>query len=400
MAERCIGHSDREIQTREVQLASIRVPDGRRKIDSEHVATLVASMRETLQLTPIRISKDHTLIFGAHRLEAARVLGWTTIRADVVDSTEAQRKMAELDENISKPLPSAERARLLAELKATRTASDPRLGRGGRRASAGAPRSEEPAPTTGAERKRGRRAGHNQTDRLSDDTSDSLAETNSPSFVEEMAAKTGKSPRTIEREIAIGERLTDEAREAVRGTKVENTSAALRRIADAGYGAAEQVAQVAREIEKAESPKRKSERDQDEAPAHSPPEEPVEKKAHWRQEETAKRDEAIMELLTGQNLTPREAAKRLGISISTVQASKARNGLAKQLRRDPIARIGETAREFADSLGDLMAVAERSLASASKDQVASVVEALTELEAKARELKTRLKKEAGRGENS
>jgi predicted transcriptional regulator len=397
VAERCSGHSDGEIHTRTVPVSAIRVPDGRRRIDSDHVAALVASMRDSGQLTPIRIGKDRTLIFGAHRLEAALALGWTTIRAEVVDSNEAQRAMAELDENISKPLPSAERSRLLAELKATRIASDPSLGRGGRRASAGAPRSEEPAPTTGAERKRGRRAGHNQTANLA--IAGQPEEQEAEPFVTELAAKTGRSERSIRGDIYIGERLTEEAREAVRGTKVENTTAALRRIVDAGYGAAEQVAQAALEIEKAESPKRKPVDDKEESPPHSPSE-PVEKKEHWRHVESVKLDESIMELLTKQNLTPKEVAKRLGISRSAVQASKARNGLAKKVRRDPIARLGETAREFADSLGDLMAVAERSLASASKDQVASVVEALTELEAKARELKTRLKKEAGRGEKA
>lgn len=223
-------HSDRDHFS--VATADIVVPGGRRPIDERHVAVLQVSMGEHGLIQRIGVTDELILVHGAHRLEAARRLGWPTIQAEVIEGDTLRLRRLEIDENISKPLRAAERARMLAELKAMRLADNPSRARGGRRPDAGAPKPEVTTPGS-SKRNRQRAAGRsdNQTDNLSDDVSDSTAEQETPSFAEEMAAKTGKSPRTIEREIAVGERLTEEALDVVRGTAVEDNAAALARIA-------------------------------------------------------------------------------------------------------------------------------------------------------------------------
>ena len=60
-------------------------------------------------------------------------------------------------------------------------------------------------------------------------TSDNLS---SVSFAEDAAKKTGRSARTIQRKVEIGEKLDSEAAEMLRGTKYENDQSALKRLAD------------------------------------------------------------------------------------------------------------------------------------------------------------------------
>ena len=52
------------------------------------VATLAESMASVGLLAPIVITVTHRLVAGAHRLAAARSLGWKTIAAQVVEMDE------------------------------------------------------------------------------------------------------------------------------------------------------------------------------------------------------------------------------------------------------------------------------------------------------------------------
>jgi len=60
-------------------------------------------------------------------------------------------------------------------------------------------------------------------------TSDKLS---SVSFTEATAAKTGRSSRTIERKVEIGEKLDPEAAELIRETKAENSWSQLKALID------------------------------------------------------------------------------------------------------------------------------------------------------------------------
>ena len=62
--------------------------------------SLADSMRRYGLLNPITVNSRYVLIAGARRLEAARLLGWKTISATVIDETDKARELElELEEN-------------------------------------------------------------------------------------------------------------------------------------------------------------------------------------------------------------------------------------------------------------------------------------------------------------
>ncbi|WP_186390182.1 ParB/RepB/Spo0J family partition protein [Stappia sp. TSB10P1A] len=92
---------------REIPLAQIDVPAGRRKVDPDWVAALAADIEGQGLRIPILVveaGKRFRLIAGAHRLGAAKLLRWKSIRADVKPADafadEAALKLAEIAENL------------------------------------------------------------------------------------------------------------------------------------------------------------------------------------------------------------------------------------------------------------------------------------------------------------
>ena len=83
-----------------IQIFQIKVNDGRREIDPEAVHGLADSISEVGLLNPITVGQDYTLIAGLHRLEAAKLLGWTEIECNVSDLEGLMAELAEIDENI------------------------------------------------------------------------------------------------------------------------------------------------------------------------------------------------------------------------------------------------------------------------------------------------------------
>jgi hypothetical protein len=73
------------IDMQSIPIASIRIENRLRPLDSAKVAELAASIAELGLLQPIGIRPDGTLVYGYHRLEACKQLGWTEIPAVVVD---------------------------------------------------------------------------------------------------------------------------------------------------------------------------------------------------------------------------------------------------------------------------------------------------------------------------
>ena len=51
-------------------------------------------------LSPITIDQEHPLIAGLHRLEAAKMLGWTEIECNICPLDALQTELAEIDENV------------------------------------------------------------------------------------------------------------------------------------------------------------------------------------------------------------------------------------------------------------------------------------------------------------
>jgi ParB-like chromosome segregation protein Spo0J len=78
------------LQIHKVKLDTIYIPTERRKtLDAEKAAQLAEQILEEGMKIPIQVrfdGKRHVLIEGLHRLEAARLLGETTIAAYLVQA--------------------------------------------------------------------------------------------------------------------------------------------------------------------------------------------------------------------------------------------------------------------------------------------------------------------------
>jgi ParB-like chromosome segregation protein Spo0J len=84
----------------EIETHAIDVPEGRRAIDEKTVEDLKESMGRFGLLSPISI-RDFVLVTGAHRLEAARRLGWKQIFVrDVSGLSDEEAEMVEISENL------------------------------------------------------------------------------------------------------------------------------------------------------------------------------------------------------------------------------------------------------------------------------------------------------------
>ena len=83
-----------------LRLSDITVKQGRRAIDESKVRELAQSMSEVGLINPITVTQDKTLITGAHRLAAAKLLGWTEIEATVSELEGFRAELAEIDENL------------------------------------------------------------------------------------------------------------------------------------------------------------------------------------------------------------------------------------------------------------------------------------------------------------
>ena len=86
---------------REVDYPLERIVVGKRHRPLGDVSALAESMASPVgQLQPIVLLPDGTLVVGNHRVAAARMLGWTTIRATIKDLDELDAELAEIDENL------------------------------------------------------------------------------------------------------------------------------------------------------------------------------------------------------------------------------------------------------------------------------------------------------------
>lgn len=100
-------------------IEGITVPDNRRAIDKEAVKVLAASISKIGLRTPITIRSNADdmaiLVAGAHRLAAAKSLGWKKIDCIVLDCDETQAELWEIAENLHRAeLTVIERAEQIA----------------------------------------------------------------------------------------------------------------------------------------------------------------------------------------------------------------------------------------------------------------------------------------------
>lgn len=109
-------------QSRQINVNGIGYADRLRQLDHDNVARIASSMRQVGLINPITLRPQkgtgYWLIAGLHRLEAAKQLGWESIPAIIVDTSDTEARLAEIDENLMRgELSAAERAIHIAERK-------------------------------------------------------------------------------------------------------------------------------------------------------------------------------------------------------------------------------------------------------------------------------------------
>jgi len=176
-----------------IPIASIKVNNRLRPLDDAKVAELAESIAQVGLLQPIGVRPDGTLVYGYHRLEACKRLGWTEIPAVVVDGDDLHAELAEISENlIRNELTLLERAEHLAQMRAVYEQLYPNARGVGRPAK----NSATVAP-----------------------------------FSEWAAAQTGLAQRTIQHYVQLAESLAPEVRDAIRRTPIANDGRELQLLA-------------------------------------------------------------------------------------------------------------------------------------------------------------------------
>ena len=86
----------------QVLVADIKVKKRIRK-DLGDIDSLAESLKKFGQINPIAITKNNVLIAGERRLQAAKILGWKSINAIIVDLNGTLEKLEyEAEENIQR----------------------------------------------------------------------------------------------------------------------------------------------------------------------------------------------------------------------------------------------------------------------------------------------------------
>ena len=169
----------------QMKISEIKINPGRRDTQQRNVEELARSIAAVGLMNPITVTQDNTLIAGLHRLEAAKLLGWTEIECTVSDADGLQAELAEIDENFVRAgLSHRELGDLLLRRKELYEAIHP-------------------------ETRQGMRNGQ-----TAKNENFSLLDTKS--FSQDTAEKLGVSKRTVEQLVQTAANLTPEAKKTIR----------------------------------------------------------------------------------------------------------------------------------------------------------------------------------------
>ncbi len=196
-----------------LRIDTIDASDRLRPVEPSHVALIAASIEERGLEQPIivrPVGDGYKLTIGAHRLAAAKELGWTELQVGsqviIREEDDLDAKISEIDENLARhELNALDRALFLAERK--RVYEEKQRGRG--------------------------RGGDRKSDKFREEIkSQSLRIDLSPRFTEEAAERVGLSERTVQLALRIASGLDREAMQALRGTRIERNQAELLALVD------------------------------------------------------------------------------------------------------------------------------------------------------------------------
>jgi ParB family chromosome partitioning protein len=193
------------MHTTNIKLGTISVSPRHRATSTARVKQLADSILEVGLLQPIGVTREHELVYGRHRMEAYRLLGHSEIPAMIVELDDMKSEIAMIDENILRVnLTEAQYGKALKRRKELYEALHPETKHGGK-----------PGRTDG-------KRGKIKSDKLS-----SLI-----SFAADTAAKTGTSRRTVERSVALAEKLDDQAVDTLGEHPVANSKTELQKLAE------------------------------------------------------------------------------------------------------------------------------------------------------------------------
>lgn len=167
-----------------IKISNIKINPGRREAEPKAVEELARSIIAVGLMNPVTLDQNNTLVAGLHRLEAAKLLGWTEIECTTIGMDSVQAELAEIDENIVRT--KLNRQELCEQLL----------------------RRKEIYETLHPETRHGMRNG--QTAKNAN-----LATLETKSFAEDTAEKTGMSKRAVSRLLQIANNLTGDARRIV-----------------------------------------------------------------------------------------------------------------------------------------------------------------------------------------
>lgn len=187
-----------------VPLTLIDATDRLREVSEAHAVMIADSMagphgmRQPIEV--VRTGARYRLVFGAHRYRGAEINAWATIDAFIVEGSDAELRLREIDENLIRhELTALDRARFLLERKRLYEALHPEA-----------------------------KHGANQFTR-------GVANLATPSFSEDIAEKVGLSERSIRRACELASKLSPDVVAKVRHTPLASNQAALEALAKHPY---------------------------------------------------------------------------------------------------------------------------------------------------------------------
>lgn len=177
-----------------VKISSIKINPGRREAAPQSVEELARSIAAVGLINPVTLDQNNTLIAGLHRLEAAKLLGWSEIECNIIGMSGLQSELAEIDENI-------------VRTKLTKQELGDQL-----------LRRKELYEMLHPETRQGMRNG--QTSKNAN-----LASLETKSFAQDTSEKTGMSKRTVSRLLQIANNMTQDAKRIVQASDLTQDTA-------------------------------------------------------------------------------------------------------------------------------------------------------------------------------
>lgn len=185
----------------EIEIDKIIEKNRKRTCNENKVKELAESIKILGLINPITLNKDYVLIAGFHRLQACKQLGWSEIHATILDMDNLAAELIEIDENlIRNPLSALEQAEQMKRRKEIYEILHPES--------------------------KAKNIKSKNLPKRNDFVLDKPK-----TFTQDTAEKTGKSQRSIQQDVQIASNISEDTKEKIKGTEIENKKFVLLDIA-------------------------------------------------------------------------------------------------------------------------------------------------------------------------